>query len=112
MIEFWPVLHFRQCTRKPYPPPERRYGMPIDDNERQRRRKLLAAHYAVENHNDLDGIMGTFSAAGEMIYNGQSFPDAESIRQAHTYIGFSSASGAFSGLRTVRDREHFTADEI
>ena len=85
--------------------------MPIDDAERQRRRSLLAAHYDSENDHDLERIMKTFSTNGEMIYNGQSFPDPESIRQAHAYIGFS-PGGAFSGLRTLRDREHFTGDEI
>jgi hypothetical protein len=34
-----------------------------------------------------------------------------SIRQAHAYMGFS-AQGAFRGLRTIADRQHFTADEI
>ena len=46
-----------------------------------------------------------------MIYNRQSFPDDAGIRQAHAYIGFA-AGGAFGGLRTIADREHFTADEI
>ena len=86
--------------------------MPIDHAERERRRALLAAHYDAENDHDLDRIMATFSAGGEMIYNGQLFADPESIRQGHTYIGFTGAGGAFGGLVTTRDREHFTADEI
>ena len=85
----------------------------MDDHaERERRRALLHAHYAVENQHDLDGIMRTFSRDGEMLYNRQPFPDADSIRAAHGYIGLSSADGAFREIRNVIDREHFTADEI
>ena len=86
--------------------------MPIDDHERARRRQLIREHYAAENANDLDRIMATFSPTGEMIYNRQSFPESESIRLAHGYIGFAAAAGAFTGIRNVIDREHFTADEI
>jgi len=78
-----------------------------------RRRALLRAHYAAENANDLDRIMGTFStrAGTTMIYNRQEFADPDGIRAAHTYIGFS-AAGAFAGLQTIADHEHLTADEI
>src|SRR6185369_7206717 len=86
--------------------------MAIDNAERDRRRALLNAHLAAENDHDLDAIMKTFSADTEMIYNGRSFSDHESIRWAHSYFGWSSAQGAFSGLRVVVEREHFTADEI
>ena len=84
--------------------------MAIDERERKRRRALLAAHYKVENAHDLDGILGTFSAGAEMLYNRQPFR-AEGIRQAHAYMGFS-AAGAFAGLRTIAEVEHFTDDEI
>ncbi len=86
--------------------------MEIDAKEQDRRRKLLAAHYAAENKHDLDGVMHTFSGETEMIYNGQRFADDASIRWAHGYIGFSDAPGAFAGIRTERDHEHFTAEEI
>jgi hypothetical protein len=86
--------------------------MEIDAKEQDRRRRLLAAHYAAENHHDLEGTMRTFSADAEMIYNGQRFPDDASIRWAHGYIGLTVEPGAFAGIRNVRDREHFTADEI
>jgi hypothetical protein len=86
--------------------------MPIADAERERRRKLLHAHYAVENVHDLDGIMRTFSGDAEMIYNRQSFPDGDVIRLAHAYIGLSQDDGAFRGVRNVIDAEHFTDDEI
>lgn len=77
----------------------------------ERRRALLAAHYAVENAHDLDGIMRTFAAEGEMVYNRQPFGDGEAIRAAHVYIGFAGA-GAFAGLETIIDAQHLTADEI
>jgi hypothetical protein len=86
--------------------------MEIEPKERDRRRRLLAAHYAVENEHSLDGVMKTFSADAVMIYNGQRFSDGESIRWAHGYIGMSAAPGAFAGLVTNRDHEHFTAEEI
>ena len=69
-------------------------------------------HLAAENDYDLDGIMKTFSDDTEMLYNGRSFSDHRSIRWAHRYFGWSSAQGAFAGLRGVTDREHFTDDEI
>ena len=86
--------------------------MPIDNAERERRRTLLNAHLAAENDHDLDGIMKTFSDQTEMLYNGQSFSDHESIRGAHRYFGWSPTRSAFSGLRVVWDHEHFTDDEI
>jgi SnoaL-like domain len=86
--------------------------MPIDDEERERRRALLHAHYDVENDHNLRGIMATFSTDAEMLYNKQSFGNPESIRAAHAYIGLSSMDGAFRGIRNVIDREHFTTDEI
>jgi hypothetical protein len=86
--------------------------MPIDDAERERRRALLDAHFDPENDHDLGRIMETFSEDAEMLYNGQSFRDRDSIEAAHTYIGMSSAQGAFRGLRGIRDHEHVTDDEI
>ena len=65
--------------------------------EQERRRALLAAHYAAENDHDLDRIMATFASGAEMIYNGQRFADPESIRWAHGYIGLSAATdGGFA----------------
>lgn len=86
--------------------------MEIDAKERDRRRRLLNAHYAVENAHNVDGVMKTFSDDAVMVYNGQPFSDGESIKWAHGYIGMSAGPGAFAGLVTNRDREHFTADEI
>lgn len=75
------------------------------------RRALLRAHYAVENVNDMDGIMDTFSDEPEMLYNRQAFRDRASIRAAHEYLGFA-AGGAFTGVHATIDHEHVTADEI
>ena len=86
--------------------------MSIDEKERTRRRALVHAHMKVENGHDLDGIMATFSADAEMLYNRQSFHEPDTIRVAHAYFGLSSAAGAFKDLRVVPDHEHFTADEI
>lgn len=86
--------------------------MPIDNAERERRRTLLREHLAAENDHDLDGIMRTFSDATEMLYNGDSFTDHESIRLAHRYFGWASVQGAFAETRVVTDQEHFTDDEI
>jgi SnoaL-like protein len=88
--------------------------MPIntESNEHDRRRALLAAHYAAENARDLDRLMATFARGAEMIFNGQRFADPESIRWAHGYIGFSPDPGAFVAYDNVRDHEHITADEI
>lgn len=86
--------------------------MAIDSAERDRRRALLKAHLAAENDHDLDRVMKTFSADTEMIYNGRSFSDHDSIRAAHGYFGWSTAAGAFSDLRVVVEREHFTDTEI
>src|SRR6185295_12778733 len=80
------------------------------ERSHDRRRALLRAHYAAENANDLDRIMGTFSpgAGTAMVYNRQEFADPDGIRAAHAYIGFS-AAGAFAGVQTIADHEHLTA---
>ena len=86
--------------------------MSSDTTVRARRRALVEAHMKAENRHDLDGIMQTFSAGAEMLYNRQSFADADSIRQAHAYFGLAATQGAFSGLRVVPDHVHDTSDEI
>jgi hypothetical protein len=84
----------------------------IDPKEQERRRALLAAHYDAENDHDLDRVMATFARGAEMIYNGQRFSEPDHIRWAHGYIGMSALPGGFTNLRTIRDREHYTADEV
>jgi hypothetical protein len=85
--------------------------MPIDHAERQRRTNLLRAHYAAENDHDMARIMRTFAGNTEMVYNRQTFPDHDTIQQAHAYMGFE-GNGALQNLRTVAEHEHFTDDEI
>ena len=85
--------------------------MPIDEQERARRRALVREHYAAENDHDLDRIMATFSTDGVMLYNRLPFPSDETIRWAHGYMGMSAAPGAFAGLRAEIDDEHFTDEE-
>jgi len=86
--------------------------MAIDDTERARRRALFRAHFAVENHHQLDGIMATFAPDAVMLYNRDRFADAAAIRGAHAYMGFSTSAGALEGLETIVDAEHFTDDEV
>ena len=86
--------------------------MPITDSEKARRRRLLKAHYDVENSHDLTATMATFSPDGEMIYNRIPFTDPQNIRDAHVRIGFSGTDGALEDLHNYIDSEHFTDDEI
>ena len=86
--------------------------MPITDSEKTRRSALLKAHYDVENDHDMDGILATFAPDGEMLYNRVPFTDPQSIRAAHSLIGFSSTDGAFKDIHHYIDVEHFTEDEI
>lgn len=84
----------------------------IDPQEQERRRALLAAHYDAENDRDIARVMATFAEGAEMIYNGQRFAEPDHIRWAHTYFGMSELPGAFAEVRSIRDREHYTADEV
>lgn len=86
--------------------------MPITDSEKARRRALLKTHYDVENDHDMNGIMETFSPDCEMIYNRTPFTDPQSIRYAHSLLGFSGTNGAFENIHNYIDCEHFTDDEI
>ncbi|MDX2170682.1 MAG: nuclear transport factor 2 family protein [Deltaproteobacteria bacterium] len=84
----------------------------VDHAERARRRALVTAHYAAENAHDAERIMQTFSPDGVMRYNAHTFSDPDSIRQAHGYIGMTADPGAFDGLVTHIDQEHFSDNEI
>ena len=85
--------------------------MPITDSEKTRRRALLKIHYDVENGHDMNGILATFSPDAEMLFNRTPFTDPQSIRAAHSLIGFS-GDGAFEDIHNHIDGEHFTDDEI
>ena len=86
--------------------------MSITDSEKIRRRALLKIHYDVENGHDMNAIMDTFSADGEMLYNRIPFSDPQSIRDAHALIGFTGTDGAIQDIHNYIDGEHFTDDEI
>ncbi len=86
--------------------------MSITDSEKTRRRALLKIHYDVENDHDMNAIMDTFSADGEMLYNRIPFSDSQSIRDAHALIGFTGADGAIEDIHNYIDSDHFTDDEI
>jgi len=86
--------------------------MPIDEQERDRRRALLRAHLDAENAGDGDAVMATFAADAVMVYNSMPFASHEAIRSAHEYIGFARGSGAFVSARNEIDRESFTDTDI
>ncbi len=85
--------------------------MPITDSEKARRSALLKTHYDVENSHDMEGIMATFSPDCEMLFNRAPLSDPQSIRYAHSSIGFSDA-GAFADIHNYIDAKHFTEDEV
>ncbi len=86
--------------------------MSTTDSEKARRRALLKTHYDVENSHDIDGIMATFAPDAEMVFNRAPFTDPQSIRDAHSLLGFSGTDGAFEDIHNYIDGEHFTEDEI
>lgn len=86
--------------------------MPVDDQERDRRRALLRALLAAEHAGDADAVMSTFAADAVMIYNAIPFATPEAIRAAHEHIGFAEAPGAFAGPRNVAGGESFTNTDI
>lgn len=87
--------------------------MDIPQSEKNRRSQLLQTHYEVENAHNMDGIMDTFSENSEMLYNHASFSDDQSIRGAHTLIGFNAQQqGAFKGIQNHIDKQHYTEQEI
>jgi hypothetical protein len=86
--------------------------MEISETERDRRRRLLHAHLAVENAGDTTGVMETFSEDAVMLYNTVAFRSGAEIRAAHEYLGFTGGPGAFAGPTNVVDRESFTDTDI
>jgi hypothetical protein len=86
--------------------------MPTDHTERERRRRLVRLHMDAENRHDLDAIIETFTADGEMLFNTTAFRGEGPLRLGHTLFGMSAAPGALSGTRVVPEHEHFTDEEI
>ena len=64
-----PIFFEKQCALTPNGTRNEEAAMSSDSAQRERRRALLRANYEVENRNDLDAIMTTFSNAPEMLYN-------------------------------------------
>jgi hypothetical protein len=89
----------------------RRHGI-VSAHERNRRRRLCAAHVAEENQHDIDGLMKTFARNTEVSVNGFVVTDRELIRAGHVGGGFSDAPGALANLRVVPEIEYVTDDEI
>lgn len=86
--------------------------MPVSQSEKNRRSTLVKRHYQVENGNDLDGVMTTFSTKAAMQYNRQTFEGSDSIRFAHGLIGFGVENGALKNIHNHIDAEHFTDEEV
>lgn len=85
--------------------------MPIDENERTRRRQLLKVHLDAENDHDIDRIMATFAPHAVNILNEIVATDSATTQMVHEMLGFS-ANGVLENLRVVPNAEHFTDDEI
>jgi hypothetical protein len=86
--------------------------MEISEAERDRRRRLLHAHLAVENAGDTAKVMATFSEDAVMLFNTVPFRSGPEIRAAHEYLGFTDGPGAFASPTNIVDRESFTDTEI
>ena len=86
--------------------------MPIDQAERERRRRLLKAHIDAENAHDAPAIVKTFADDGVMIFNSSTFKGHQSILPALEGFGMSKEPGSLANLQVLIDREHFTEDEI
>jgi ketosteroid isomerase-like protein len=86
--------------------------MTITDAERDRRRRLLAAHVAAENNGDTAAVMDTFHDDAVMLYNSVPFRSKDEIRAAHEYLGFAAGGGAFAAPKNLVDRQSFTDTDI
>jgi hypothetical protein len=86
--------------------------MPIDDAERERRRRLMQAHVDAETAHDLPAIMATFAENAELLFNHTSAYGLDAIARGHAAIGFSNEPGTFENLRGTALREYFTEQEI
>lgn len=86
--------------------------MPVDEKERERRRRLVRAHVDAENAHDIEAIMASFAphAIGRM--NGDVSTGPEGVRQGHVLFGLSEEPGIFSDLQVVHEVEHFSDEEI
>lgn len=86
--------------------------VPIDERERERRRRLAKAHVDAENAHDLDAIVATFAPHAVNDLNGAVSIGHEAARQGHALFGLSREPGLMSELTVVHEIEHFTDEEI
>ena len=86
--------------------------MPVNERERERRRKLVQAHVAAENAHDIEAIVATFAPHAINRMNGVVSTTPEAVRQAHTLFGLSAEPGIFTDLQVVHEVEHFSDEEI
>jgi hypothetical protein len=86
--------------------------MPVDERERERRRRLVRAHVDAENAHDIEAIMATFAPYAIGQINGDVSTTPDEIRQGHVLFGLSPEPGVFSNLQVVHEVEHFSDEEI
>ena len=86
--------------------------MPVNQRERERRRRLVRAHVDAENAHDIDAIMATFAPHAVFQTNGSVSTTPETIRQGHVFYGLSHEPGIFSDLTGVHTAEHFSDEEV
>jgi hypothetical protein len=87
--------------------------MPVDDAEKERRRRLQKAHSDAEIAGDLAAVMATFSEDPENTFNSQVFIGHAAIAQAHAGFGFDRQTpGSLENIVAVVESEFFTDEEI
>jgi len=86
--------------------------VPVDETERERRRRLVVDHVAAENAHDIEAIMATFAPHAIGQINGDVSTTPEAIRQGHVFFGLSHEPGIFTNLKVVHEVEHFSDEEI
>ena len=86
--------------------------MPIDAQERARRRRLVTAHLDAEAAYDLDRIMATFAPNAINSLNEMIAADPATTRLLHIIGGWSTVPGVMSNIRSTQWAEHFTDDEL
>ena len=86
--------------------------MPIDDAERERRRRLKQVHVDAEAARDLPAIMATFAEKAELLFNHTAAYDLDAIARGHAEFGFSNEPGALENVRGTVVREYFTEHDI
>lgn len=87
--------------------------MPIDDAERERRRRLMNAHVGAENAHDIQAIMATFAENTVNRFDSTVFASHDEIAQGHRSFGMDATQpGAIENLYFTVDKEYFTEREV